>query len=452
MKEVKTLIKADKLFRVNQLVLLIGAGLYGLLYMIQGDIVYGLGILLSVAVVVPLTEILKRKGKKQMCVFLLTFAQLLLIVMFGLLGGELMGSFALLASVLAFNGLYYNQRILVIQWIIVDVILGISLFFGDALYGTSDMGLIMRGLLGLNFCTVFIYFLVKWGNQAMLDSAQKAKDSVSLLKKIEDEMAENSRNASRQAAIFADVQKRTESLQTTTSRMEDIANIINEGTSYQSNAIQQLADRSVEMGNNLKQAQEKADVSRNAAIQSAEKLKENYEHMSELLVAISETENASEQIISIIKSIEDVAFQTNLLALNASVEAARAGEAGKGFAVVAEEVRSLAVRSSEAATNSTGLVESSVKGVQRGAEIAKVMAGNMDEVIKYSASAADIAGEINDIVAIQVENVDIILKEVTNIEEAIVKTGGTVVESSSIASTINSEISNINHSVSGLAK
>ncbi len=51
------------------------------------------------------------------------------------------------------------------------------------------------------------------------------------------------------------------------------------------------------------------------------------------------------------------------------MEAARAGEAGKGFAIVADEVQSLAIKSSAAAKDITGLIENSIQLVEQGADL-----------------------------------------------------------------------------------
>ncbi|OUR74744.1 hypothetical protein A9Q76_00310, partial [Arcobacter sp. 31_11_sub10_T18] len=90
----------------------------------------------------------------------------------------------------------------------------------------------------------------------------------------------------------------------------------------------------------------------------------------------SSMENINEQVSAIndaIGIIDQIAFQTNILSLNAAVEAATAGEAGKGFAVVAQEVRNLASRSTQAASEIKALVENAKNKAGEGKQIADSM-------------------------------------------------------------------------------
>jgi methyl-accepting chemotaxis protein len=116
--------------------------------------------------------------------------------------------------------------------------------------------------------------------------------------------------------------------------------------------------------------------------------------MSKMSAAILDIEKSAKETAKIIKTIDEIAFQTNLLALNAAVEAARAGEAGKGFAVVAEEVRNLAMRSAQAAKNTSSLIEGSVQNAKRGVEIANEVAKSLTEIIVSSGKVNQLTGEI----------------------------------------------------------
>ncbi|MDM8550291.1 cache domain-containing protein [Desulfobacterales bacterium HSG2] len=109
----------------------------------------------------------------------------------------------------------------------------------------------------------------------------------------------------------------------------------------------------------------------------------------ELTREMSLIEADSSQMGQIIKTIDEIAFQTNMLALNAAVEAARAGEAGVGFAVVAEEVRRLALRSTDAAKNTQQLLETNIQRVSQAAKAIKEVNNDFEAIIE----TATIMGE-----------------------------------------------------------
>jgi len=102
---------------------------------------------------------------------------------------------------------------------------------------------------------------------------------------------------------------------------------------------------------------------------------------SDLMRAIQGISMDSKKIGDIVVTVNEVAFHTNLLALNASVEAARAGEHGKGFAVVAGEVRSLAQRSAQAASEIKALIEGTVGRIKNGDEMMKKTSSSLEELM-----------------------------------------------------------------------
>jgi methyl-accepting chemotaxis protein len=112
--------------------------------------------------------------------------------------------------------------------------------------------------------------------------------------------------------------------------------------------------------------------------------------------AMDAVQTSSEVIGRIVQVIDDIAFQTNLLALNAGVEAARAGEAGRGFAVVAAEVRALAQRSSEAAGEIGGQVETSRNTVRQGVQLVHDSGKALMDIV---AGVSDVEERISEIVS-----------------------------------------------------
>ena len=167
-----------------------------------------------------------------------------------------------------------------------------------------------------------------------------------------------------------------------------------EGAGEQASSLEETSSSLEELASMTKQnadnAQE-ADALSKEAGRVVEEVNEKLARMSE---AVDDIGKNSEETQKIIKTIDEIAFQTNLLALNAAVEAARAGEAGAGFAVVAEEVRNLALRSAEAAKNTSDLIGKTVISAREGDRLNKETNNAFKKNVEIVGKTSDLVSEI----------------------------------------------------------
>ena len=228
------------------------------------------------------------------------------------------------------------------------------------------------------------------------------------------------------------------------------AQALAQGTTEQASSIEELSATIVEISEHVKKtASNAADANRASSVEK-EKLGEASTEMQEMVRAMAEISDTSTKISNIIKTIDDIAFQTNILALNAAVEAARAGSAGKGFAVVADEVRNLASKSSEAAKDTTTLIENSIKAVSNGTKVANSTEKILGEVTESAASANQLVNEIADASNQQATSINQITQGVQQIS-AVVQTNSATAEQSAAASEeLSAQAKDLKRSLSSL--
>ncbi len=180
---------------------------------------------------------------------------------------------------------------------------------------------------------------------------------------------------------FYQIQTAANHVNESSSQMAEAAQDLAEGTTNQASVVEEILASMNTIEDTIEEDAKEAKKSADVIADIGNSLGKSYEMLIHLKNIIDEMNKSSEQIGGIINTINDIASETDLLALNAAIEAARAGEAGKSFAVVAEQVKNLANASSEAAQNTTVLIESSLQLIQEGTKMAEVTAMDLNEVM-----------------------------------------------------------------------
>jgi methyl-accepting chemotaxis protein len=170
--------------------------------------------------------------------------------------------------------------------------------------------------------------------------------------------------------------------------------VLAQAASEQASTVEEITASMDEIAGQTRHNAESATQANGLALAAKDQAASGNEQMKKMLEAMNAINESSANIAKIIKVIDEIAFQTNILALNAAVEAARAGQHGKGFAVVAEEVRNLAGRSANAAKETTALIESSIRKVDAGTQIANQTAASLDRIVAGIVETTTLVGDI----------------------------------------------------------
>ena len=166
--------------------------------------------------------------------------------------------------------------------------------------------------------------------------------------------------------VIRDISRVANQVDTSADQVSAGAQALSQGTNEQAVSIDGLVSNVTAITSQIQTSTLRCQSASEQVGKAAGYASEADEKMGQLMNATKNIEQSSAKIVTVIKTIEDIAFQTNILALNASVEAARAGAAGKGFSVVADEVRNLAAKSAEAAQNTDALINHSIHDVKTG--------------------------------------------------------------------------------------
>ncbi len=202
------------------------------------------------------------------------------------------------------------------------------------------------------------------------------------------------------------------------SGMVDALDKISENVNTQASFVEQTSSSMSEMASSIESVTETTKNANQLAANLKTVSGEGTEAVDNSVDAVKQIEVSSNKVNEIVGLISEIADQTNLLAMNAAIEAAHAGEAGKGFAVVAEEIRSLAINSSDSAHDITQHIQETIDRVTNGVRLSEEAGEALARISKDIEETTNLVDEIAGAMQEQNAGANEILNAITSLVEA----------------------------------
>lgn len=220
-----------------------------------------------------------------------------------------------------------------------------------------------------------------------------------------------------------------------------------EGAGTQAAAVEELVATTTSIAEQVEENQKDAEESAQETRRVTAMMEESQGQMNQMMEAMNKIRETSQQVVTIIQTIEEIADQTNLLALNASIEAARAGEAGKGFAVVAGEIGNLAEESAKAVNTTRNLIGISMDEITKGNELATGVVESIQTSVEAIERVNEMIQKSADNALYQAQNMEQIRAGIDEIANGIQDNSATAQESSATSEELAAQATSLNDMV-----